>query len=215
MLDGPRLSPLSGAKPNALVVLIHGYGSNGDDLIGLAAMIQPELPNAAFVAPNAPSQIPRMVAAHQWWPIETFSMAERAAGAAEAAPSLDAFIMHELERLSLTSDRLLLVGFSQGTMMALHVGLRRPDPVAGIVGISGMLVAPDRLNTEIRSRPPVLLIHGTEDDVVPFRSMDLAATALTANGVPVETHVSPGVGHSIGQDGLVAATQFAKRCIAV
>lgn len=212
-LDGPRLLPLSGSKPNALVILIHGYGSNGDDLISLARMIQPALPDAAFVAPNAPSQMPRMAAAYQWWPIETFSMAERAAGAAAAAPVLDAFITHEREAAGLPSDRILLVGFSQGTMMALHVGLRRPEPVAGIVGISGMLVAPERLPAEITSRPPVLLIHGTEDDIVPFRSMDLAATALTAAGVGVDTHVSPGVGHSVGQDGLAAATAFAVRAL--
>jgi phospholipase/carboxylesterase len=199
--------------PNALVVLIHGYGSNGDDLISLAAMIQPSLPDAAFVAPNAPSQIPGMAAAHQWWPIETFSMAERAAGAAAAAPGLDAFITDELENAGLASDRLLLVGFSQGTMMALHVGFRRSDAIAGIVGISGMLVAPEQLKPDILSRPPVLLIHGTEDDVVPFRSMELASTALAEVGVPVETHVSPGVGHSIGPDGLAAATGFARRVL--
>ena len=212
-LNGPRLAALSGSKPNALVILIHGYGSNGDDLISLARMIQPALPDAAFVAPNAPSQIPQMAAAHQWWPIETFSMAERAAGAAAAAPALDAFITNELEEADLPSDRLLLVGFSQGTMMALHVGLRRPEPVAGIVGISGMLVAPERLLAEIRSRPPVLLIHGTDDDVVPFHSMELASTALTASGATVETHVSPGVGHNVGQDGLAAATAFAIRVL--
>lgn len=214
MLDGPRLAPLSSSKPSALVVLIHGYGSNGDDLIALAAMIQPSLPEAAFVAPNAPSQIPRLAAGHQWWPIETFSTAERAAGAAAAAPDLNAFITEELARTGLASDRLLLVGFSQGTMMALHVGLRRPDPVAGIVGISGMLVAPERLQREIQSRPPVLLIHGTEDNVVPFRSMELASTSLAEVGVPVETHVSPGVGHSVGPDGLAAATVFARRVLA-
>lgn len=212
-LDGPRLAPLSGSKPNALVILVHGYGSNGDDLISLARMIQPALPDAAFVAPNAPSQIPRMAAAYQWWPIETFSMAERAAGAAAAAPALDAFITHQLEEADLPSTRLLLVGFSQGTMMALHVGLRRTEPLAGIVGISGMLVAPERLQAEINSRPPVLLIHGTEDDVVPFRSMELASTALTASGVAVETYISPGVGHSVGPDGLAAATAFAVRAL--
>jgi phospholipase/carboxylesterase len=213
MLDGPRLAPLSGTAPDALVVLIHGYGSNGDDLISLARAIQPALPNAAFVAPNASSQIPNMAAAYQWWPIETFSMAERAAGAAGAAPVLDAFLTAETETAGLPSDRVLLVGFSQGTMMALHVGLRRLKPVAGIIGISGMLVAPDQLETDIRSRPPVLLIHGTDDEVVPFRSMDLAKTALTAADVSVETHVSPGVGHSIGQDGLATATAFARIAI--
>lgn len=212
-LDGPRLAPSSGSKANALVVLIHGYGSNGDDLIALASMIQPALPDAAFVAPNAPSQIPRMAAAHQWWPIETFSMVERAAGAAAALPGLDTFITQELSDAGLTSNRLLLVGFSQGAMMALHVGLRRAEPVAGIIGISGMLVAPERLETDILSRPPVLLIHGTEDDVVPFRSMDMASTAMVAAGLTVETHASQGVGHSVGQDGLVAAAAFARRVL--
>lgn len=213
MLDGPRLAPLSGTAPDALVVLLHGYGSNGDDLIALARMIQPALPKAAFVAPNAISQIPHMAAAYQWWPIETFSMAERTAGAEAAAPALDAFLTAELEAAGLPGDRLLLVGFSQGTMMALHVGLRRAEAVAGIVGISGMLVAPDQLEADIRSRPPVLLIHGTEDDVVPFRSMDLAKAALAAAGVPVETHASTGLGHSIGQDGLAAAAAFARATI--
>jgi phospholipase/carboxylesterase len=213
LLDGPRLAPLSGSQPDALVILIHGYGSNGDDLISLAAMMQPSLPNAAFVAPNAPSQLPHMAAAYQWWPIETFSMAERAAGAAAAAPALDAFISQELEKAGLASNRLLLLGFSQGTMMALHVGLRREDDIAGIVGLSGMLVAPDRLEADIRNRPPVLLIHGTQDDVVPFRSMELASLALAAVGLSVETHASPGLGHSVGPDGLAAATAFARHVL--
>lgn len=214
LLDGPRLAPLSGSRPNALVILIHGYGSNGEDLISLARMIQPALPDAAFVAPNAPLQTPRTAAGYQWWPIETFSMAERAAGATAAAPDLDAFITQALAQADLPSDRALLIGFSQGTMMALHVGLRRPEPLAGIVGISGMLVAAERLQAEIKSRPPVLLIHGTEDDIVPFNSMDLASTALTAAGVRVESHVSTGVGHSVDQDGLAAATAFALRTLA-
>lgn len=213
MLDGPRLAPLSGGKANALVVLVHGYGSNGDDLISLAAMIQPALPDVAFVAPNAPSLIPNMANAHQWWPIDTFSPAERASGAVAAAPELDGFLSRELEEHGLTDDRLLLVGFSQGTMISLHVGLRRAKPIAGIVGISGMLVAPETLAAEIGSQPPVLLIHGTADNVVPFRSLDLASTALVAAGVPVETHVSPGLGHSVDQDGLAAAAAFAVRLL--
>lgn len=213
MLDGPRLAPLSGTKPDALVILIHGYGSNGDDLIPLAAAMQLSLPGAAFVAPNAPSQIPNMASAHQWWPIETFSMAERAAGADAAIPGLDTFITAELGAAGLASDRLLLLGFSQGTMMALHVGLRRAETLAGIIGFSGMLVAPERLKSDIASRPPVLLIHGTEDDVVPFRSLELAASALTDTGVAVSTHVSPGVDHSVAPDGLNAAISFARQVL--
>jgi phospholipase/carboxylesterase len=214
MLEGPRLAPKSAGKPTSLVILIHGYGSNGADLISLAPLIQPMLPDAAFVAPNAPSALPNMAQAYQWWPIRTFSMAERAAGADAAAPDLDAFLSQELAAAGLSDDRLLLVGFSQGTMMALHVGLRRPTPLAGIIGISGMLVAPERLVGEVRSRPPVLLIHGTADDVVPFRSLDLAANGLRSAGVAVETHVSPGVGHSVGPDGLSAAAAFARRVLA-
>lgn len=213
MLDGPRLTPLSGSKPDALVVLIHGYGSNGDDLISLGAAMQSSLPGAEFVAPNAPELLPFMAAAHRWWAIETFSTAERAAGADAAAPGLNAFLSAELEAAGLESSRLLLVGFSQGTMMALHVGLRWPDTLAGIVGISGMLVAPERLEAGIRNRPPVLLIHGTDDEVVSFQSMELALGLLESAGVPVETHVSPGEGHWVSQDGLDAAIGFARKML--
>lgn len=214
MLDGPRLSPASGGKPNALVILLHGYGSNGDDLISSAALVQPFLPDAGFVAPEAPSQIPHMANARQWWPIESFSPVERASGADAAASGLDMFITHELAQAQLPDDRLLLIGFSQGAMMALHVGLRRQQPIAGIIGISGMLVAPERLAADIRSRPPVLLVHGTEDQVVPFRSMEMASRTLAAVDVRVETHVSPGLGHSVAQDGLSAAADFARRVLA-
>lgn len=213
MLDGPRLAPASGGKARSLVVLLHGYGSNGDDLIGLAQAIRPMLPDTAFVAPNAPSRLPHMAAAYQWWPIETFSMAERSAGAQAAAPGIDAFLDHELTANNLTDDRMLLVGFSQGTMMALHVGLRRPKALAAIIGFSGMLVAPERLAGEVQSKPPVLLIHGTADDVVPFRSLELAAETLGAAGIPIETHISPGVGHTVAPDGLAVATNFARRTV--
>lgn len=213
-LDGPRLAPLSGSPPTALVILIHGYGSNGDDLLSLARAIQPALPDAAFVAPNAPSQLPRMAGSYQWWPILTFSSDESANGATSATAELDTFISQEMKKSGLASDRLLLVGFSQGTMMALHVGLRRSEPVAGIVGISGMLVAPGALAKEIRAHPPVLLIHGTSDDVVPVGSIDLAATSLANVGIAVETHLSPGIGHSVGEDGVAAAIAFARRVLA-
>jgi phospholipase/carboxylesterase len=214
MLDGPRLSPASGGNARSLVVLLHGYGSNGDDLISLAPLVQPLLPDAAFVAPNAPSRIPNMAEAYQWWPIRSFSMEERSAGAVVAAPAIDAFLTEELARLDLGDDRLLLIGFSQGTMMALHVGLRRETAAAGIIGYSGMLVAADRLAGEIRSRPPILLVHGTVDDVVPFASLAEAERELRGAGLDVETHISPGIGHTVGPDGLAAGGAFARRVLA-
>jgi phospholipase/carboxylesterase len=213
LLDGPRLRPASGRSARSLVVLLHGYGSNGDDLISLAPLVQPQLPDAEFVAPNAPSRIPNMAEAYQWWPIRSFSMEERSAGAIAAAPAIDNFLTEELGRLDLSDDRLLLIGFSQGTMMALHVGLRREKAIAGIIGFSGMLVGADRLAAEIRSRPPVLLVHGTADDVVPFGSLATAERDLKRAGLAVEAHVSLGVGHSVGPDGLAAGSAFAQRVL--
>jgi phospholipase/carboxylesterase len=194
--------------------MLHGYGSNGRDLISLAPLIQPLLPDAAFVAPNAPSRIPNMAEAYQWWPIHTFSTQERSAGAISARPAIDAFLTEELGRLNLGDDRLLLIGFSQGTMMALHVGLRRERALAGIIGYSGMLVAAETLASEIRSQPPILLVHGTVDDVVPFGLLADAEHALKSVGLTVETHVSPGVGHTVGPDGITAGGAFALRVLA-
>jgi len=213
MIDGPRLAPLQGGAPQQLVVLIHGYGSNGDDLIGLAPHWQAALPHAAFVSPNAPTRCQGTAGGYEWWPIRSFAPDERAQGAVGAAPVLDAFLDAELARTGLADDKVLLVGFSQGTMMALHVGLRRQKPVAGILGYSGMLVAPETLARDIRSRPPVLLVHGDADPVVPFAALAEATRVLAASDVPVETHVSRGLGHSVDQTGLMLGGQFARRVL--
>ena len=213
-LFGPALGPKDGAAPDSLVILAHGYGSNGEDLINLAAQLQPELPRTQFLAPNAPERCNGAVAGYQWFAISTLDRAERDAGTDAAAPVLDAFIDQKLKEYALTPDRLALIGFSQGTMMSLHVGLRREQPVAGILGYSGSLAAPGRLVAEIRSRPPVQLVHGTHDNVLPFPLMFEAVGALEAAGVPVDKHLSQGVAHGIAPDGIETGTAFLRRVLA-
>jgi phospholipase/carboxylesterase len=212
MLDGPRLPPLSG-NARRLVIMLHGYGSNGADLISLAPAWRAALPDAAFAAPNAPESCPGFFGAYQWWALTGFDRSELSAGAARAGPTLDAFLDEELARHGLSEDRLLLVGFSQGTMMALQVGLRRERPLAGIVGYSGALADAGSLSSEVRSRPPVLLVHGDADPMVPVQSMVLARDTLVALDIEVETHVSKGLGHSIDPAGVEAGVRFALRTL--
>jgi phospholipase/carboxylesterase len=206
-LDGPRMPPARGGKPDALVILLHGYGSNGADLISLAPYWAKALPGAAFVSPNAIEPVPGMPGAYQWFPISNLDPQLMEQGARAAAQSVDRFIDRELEKYALTPDRLVLVGFSQGTMMALHVGLRREKQIGGIVGFSGVLVG-RRLKDEIRSKPPVLLIHGDRDDRIPIPAMFDSAEAIAAADHGAQWHVSYGIPHSIGPDGLDLAGAF-------
>ncbi len=208
ILDGPRLAPASGGAAKQLVVFAHGYGADGNDLIGLGQQWAQLLPDAAFASPNAPQRCPGMPAGRQWFPLATRTMAEFAAGTAVAAPFLDTFIDAELERLQLKPNALALVGFSQGTMMALHVGLRRKIAPAAIVGYSGALAAPEKLAQEISARPPVLLVHGDSDEVIPVAALALAREGLTAVDVDVQWHVSTGIGHGIAPDGLTLGGDF-------
>ncbi len=212
MIDGPREGPLSGTT-RSLVILLHGYGSNGDDLIALAPLWAPALPDTAFVAPNAAEICPGAPEGYQWWGISSLDRGARAAGAARAAPTLDHFIDAELARHGLAEDRLVLVGFSQGTMMALQVGPRRHRAVAGIIGYSGMLADEATLSGD-GPKPPVLLIHGDADPMIPITAFHQTRDALTAHGFAVETHVSRGLGHSIDGDGLRLGAAFLARVIA-
>jgi len=208
-LDGPSVAPKSGGMAKQLIVFLHGYGSNGDDLISLAPYWADLFPDAEFLSPNAPFPCEmNPFGGFQWFGLEERSAATRLAGARAAAPILDAFLDDALKTRQLDESKLALVGFSQGTMMALHVGLRRTQPAAAIVGYSGMLVAPELLATETKSKPPVLLIHGTADQVLPFQAMAAAAAALEAAGVPVETLARPGLPHSIDPDGLARGGRF-------
>jgi len=209
LIDGPRVPPKAGPA-DSLVIFVHGYGADGEDLIGLAPYFQKVLPATAFASPNAPERIPGQPFGYQWFGITHLDPALMAAGADSAAATLDGFIDAELERTGVDPSRLVLVGFSQGTMMSLHVGLRRAVQPAAIVGFSGALVAAERLPQEIRSRPPVLLIHGDSDPMVPVEALHAATNGLAAAGVAVRWHVSRGVGHSIDPEGLALAIDFVR-----
>ena len=214
-LDGPRLSPLSGAA-RQLVVFLHGYGADGNDLIEIGRVWQQLLPQAAFVSPHAPEPCGQAPVGRQWFALTFRDPNERWVGVNKAAPVLERFIDAELARLALPPSALALVGFSQGTMMSLHVGLRRAVPPAAIVGYSGLLVLPPDGNpetfaAEVKSRPPVLLVHGDRDDLIPPQALFQAMQGLAALGVPAEWHMSAGVGHGIDPDGLRHGGEFLAR----
>ena len=198
-------------EARAAVIFLHGYGADGADLLGLAEPLAPHLPQTAFYAPNAPERCAGNPFGYQWFPIPWLDGSSEAlamAGMLAARDDLNAFIDRVLADEGLEPAALALVGFSQGTMMALHVAPRRPAPLAGIVGFSGRLLQPERLAAEAASRPPVLLIHGDADQMVPVASLPEAADALTAAGFETYAHVSKGIGHGIAPDGLSLALQF-------
>ena len=201
------------AQADAVVVFLHGYGADGADLLGLADPLAPHLPGTAFYAPDAPERSVNNPMGFQWFPIpwldgSTEAQAKEAMGRSIGA--VNAFLDKVLTDEGLTPDRMVLIGFSQGTMMALHVAPRRDQAVAGIVGFSGRLLAPELID-EVKVRPPVLLAHGDQDPMVPFADMGLAAGALEQAGFDVQTHVMKNTPHGISPDGLSVALQFLKR----
>ena len=214
-LDGPRLSPASGSA-RQLVVFLHGYGADGNDLIDIGRAWQQMLPQAAFVSPHAPEPCGQAPVGRQWFPLTMRDPNERWLGVNKAAPVLTHFLDAELARHKLPPSALALVGFSQGTMMALHIGLRRATAPAAIVGYSGVLVTPPDLDpekfaAEITARPPVLLVHGDRDDLIPPQALFQATQGLAALEVPVEWHLSAGVGHGIDGEGLRHGGEFLAR----
>jgi phospholipase/carboxylesterase len=213
MIDGPRISPTSGAKARKLVVFLHGYGADGNDLIDLGRHFAPILPDTAFVSPHAPEPCDGAPFGRQWFPLAAIEPHRLYAGVSGAAPALDAFIDAELSKHRLGDADLALVGFSQGTMMALHVAARRKSPIAGVVGYSGLLAGPERLAEEKKSTPPVLLVHGEADTTIPAMALNAAARSLGAAGFPVEWHVRPGLGHGIDPEGLNLGAGFLRRVL--
>lgn len=206
-LSGPSRTPVSGGAARQLVVFLHGYGANGDDLIGLSPFFGQALPHAAFVAPNAPEPCGIGGGGYQWFGLTNLNPALIAAGVRGAAPLLDAYIDDALKSRNLTYDQLALIGFSQGTMMSLDRTMRRGD-AAAVVGYSGMVADPASGLAKDARHPPVLLVHGTADPIVPFASLGAAEHALSAAGFPVETLARPGLQHGIDQEGATRAAQF-------
>ncbi|MCC1491627.1 alpha/beta hydrolase [Cognatishimia sp. F0-27] len=211
VLNTGRKAPQSG-ETRSCVVFLHGYGANGADLLGLADPLGEHLPDTLFVAPDAPESCAGAPMGFQWFPIpwiDGSSEEEAQAGLMRAADDLNAFLDALMVDEDLLPEQVALVGFSQGTMISLHVAPRRDDEIAGIVGFSGRILAPELLADEVVTRPPVLLVHGDMDDVVPPQSLPEAAEALQGAGwKEVYAHVMKGTAHGIAPDGLSVALAF-------
>lgn len=209
-LETVRRAAASG-RTGSVVVFLHGYGSDGADLLGLADPLASHLPDTVFLAPNAPERCVNNPVGYQWFPIPWLDGSSQEAAEMSMRQSvndLNGFLDAVLEDEGINADRLILFGFSQGTMMSLHVAPRRADTIAGIVGFSGRLLQPETLEDEAVSKPPVLLIHGDQDEMVPPQSLPKAANTLTRAGFQVDAHVMKGTGHGIAPDGLSVALAF-------
>jgi phospholipase/carboxylesterase len=213
-LNGPSAPPLSGGKPKQLVVMLHGYGADGNDLIGLAPHWAGLFPDAEFLSPHAPFPC-ELGFGRQWFSMELSRTPDMVlASAKSAATILDGFLDEALAARKLQARDMALVGFSQGAMMALFVGLRRAAAPAAVVSYSGALIGETNLAGEIRSRPPVLLVHGDADEVVPFAKLARAEWYLSALGVPLTIEKRPGLAHGIDEPGLMLGGQFLQRAFA-
>lgn len=210
-LNAERRAPLSG-ETRSVVVFLHGYGANGADLLGLADPLGEHLPDTMFIAPDAPEACAGAPFGYQWFPIpwiDGSSEEEAARGMQAAVEDLNAFLDGILVDEDLLPEQMVLLGFSQGSMMSLHVAPRREDPVAGVIAFSGRLLQPEVLPDEVLSRMPILLVHGDADDVVPVQSLPQAAQALQDAGfTEVFAHIMKGTAHGIAPDGLSVALAF-------
>ncbi len=212
-LTGPRADAKSG-ETKSLVIFLHGYGADGNDLFGLSQPLAEYMPDTAFRSPNAPDRSTVNPMGYQWFPIPMLdgsSEAERDAGFERASGILDTYLTEAMAEEGVTPAQTALVGFSQGTMMSLYVAPRRPEPLAAVVGFSGRLIPGDDLAAEAISKPPVLLVHGDQDEMINVSEMSTAETELRAAGFQVQSHVSRGIGHGIGPDGLSLALGFLAR----
>jgi phospholipase/carboxylesterase len=209
-LTGPRAAPRSGTT-KSLVILLHGYGADGNDLFGLAGPLSQYLPDTAFRSPNAPEKCRVNPSGYQWFPVSWLDgspESEMEAGFKRSARILDDYLTEVMAEEGVTPGHTALIGFSQGTMMSLHVAPRRSDPLACIVGFSGRLHDGADLKREALSTPPVLLVHGDRDEMIPVAALDEARNGLADAGFSVRWHVSRGIGHGIAPDGIQLAARF-------
>lgn len=209
-LSGPMLSPASGKAPTSIIVFLHGLGADGNDLIGIGDEIAELFPDTLFTSPDAPFPCDMAPYGRQWFSLLDRSMDAMLEGVEQAVPILNQYLDSLLAQHSLAPSKMALVGFSQGTMTSLHAAPRRAEALAGVVGFSGALVAPHLLESEIKSRPPICLIHGDADEIVPFAAMPAAHAALDAVKINVESHRRPGLSHGIDGEGLHIAVNFLK-----
>lgn len=214
ILSGPELSPASGNAPENLVVLLHGYGANGKDLMALAEHFAKDMPGTQFLLPDAPHDCEANPGGKQWFSLAKPDPELMIAGAKDVANTLNDYLNECLQTYGLSDDKMALVGFSQGTMLAIHVGLRREKPCAGIVGYSGMLLGDEKLPSEITSRPPISLIHGEDDEVISPAAMPLAIKILEECGLEIAGHLRPGLAHGVDEEGVTLGMAFLKEKMA-
>lgn len=200
-------------NPTSLVVLLHGYGANGEDLMDLAHEWAPHLPDTVFVSPDAPNKCDMTPFGYQWFGLGDWSPLALSRGAQAVAPWLNEFIEAQLEQYRVTPDHMALVGFSQGTMMALYHALRRPQKIAGVLGYSGALICTEEWDKITLQQPEICLIHGIADNVVPVAAHYHAAQMLQAKGLTFEGHVLSGLMHGINDYGLKIGREFLARVL--
>ncbi len=212
VLRGPQRQPQSGDTPDSVVVMLHGRGSDGNDLIGLSRAFANDLPRTAFYAPDAPDPFEDGLVGFQWYSLG--SPDARAGGVRQVAPLVDAFVDELLEQHELMPSRCVLLGFSQGCIVSLHVAPRRKLALGGVVGFSGAMVTGDTLADELANRAPILLVHGADDRVLPAERTTEAGQVLSSLEVPNEVHILPGLPHAIDQRGIQLAVDFMRRVFA-
>ena len=210
MISGPEIKSKTQTL-SSIVILLHGYGADGENLISLAAELSKAFPDTHFFSPNGILPFENAPFGYQWFGLNDRSEQSMLKGLNNAAPYINQFIDYQLQKFNLSDENLALIGFSQGAMLALHTALRRTKKIGAVISFAGMLVAPQLLQTELKSKPPVSFIHGALDDVIPLPAMQMALAALEYAHIPVETIIEPMLGHSIGTVGLEFARKALKR----